>query len=353
MSRKKLTLFIGLVAALAVIAGGIVYAQETSPTAPIDEQDPGSTARTLSFFVGDGAFLGVGTEDINKENMARYGMREVRGVGVTEVLKDSPAEKAGLRKDDVILRFEGESVTSVRKLTRLVNESSADQNVRLTISRGGSEQELSATLSKRKMDNIFSGSFPRVLRRDNEDGVRVFPGANWPESIGGGDGPLVWMLSANRRIGVSTQSLSKQLADYFGVKDGGVLITSVSDNSPAAKAGLKAGDVITAIDGEKVTSPGDITRVLGKKETGDVSLTVVRDKNTRTVTVTPEKNPDQDLFKPGTLGTRRIMVPSVKVRAIPPMKIEIPQIDIPATPPIEITVPRRAPRVLRSRGVII
>src|SRR5256714_4382610 len=353
MSRKKLTLFIGLVAALAVIAGGIVYAQESGPMALIDDQDPGSTARTLSFFVGDGAFLGVGTEDISKEIMARYGMREVRGVGVTEVLKDSPAEKAGLRKDDVILRFDGESVTSVRKLTRLVNESSADQNVRLTISRSGSEQELSATLSKRKMDTIFSGSFPRILRGDNdEDGVRVFPNGNWPPSIGG-DGPMVWTLGANRRIGISTQSLSKQLADYFGVKDGGVLITSVSDNSPAAKAGLKAGDVITAIDGEKVTSPGDITRVLGKKETGDVSLTVVRDKNTRTVTVTPEKNPDQDLFMPGTLGARRIMVPSVKVRSIPPMKIEIPQIDIPATPPIEVTVPRRAPRVIRSRAVII
>ena len=203
-------------------------------------------------------------------------------------------------------------------------------------------------------DFYFSGSMPRILRGDNEDGVRVFPAPSWPPSVTGGDEPWVFSMGgANRRIGVSTQSLSKQLADYFGVKEGGVLITSVSDNSPAAKAGLKAGDVITAIDGEKVTSPGDITRVLVKKETGDVSLTVVRDKNTRTVTVTPEKNPDQDLFKPGTLGTRRIMVPSVKVRSIPPMKIEIPQIDIPATPPIEITVPKRAPRVIRSRSVII
>src|SRR5437660_12177005 len=158
MSRKKLALFIGLVAALAVIAGGIVYAQEAAPVALIDDQDPSSTARTLSFFVGDGAFLGVGTEDISKENMARYGMREVRGVGVTEVLKDSPAEKAGLRKDDVILRFDGESVTSVRKLTRLVNESSADQTVRITISRGGGEQEVSATLSERKMVDLLGAS---------------------------------------------------------------------------------------------------------------------------------------------------------------------------------------------------
>src|SRR5881275_3172775 len=172
MSRKKLTLFIGLVTALAAIAGGIVYAQESGPMTLIDDQDPGSTARTLSFFVGDGAFLGVGTEDISKENMARYGMREVRGVGVTEVLKDSPAEKAGLKKDDVILRFEGESVTSVRKLNRLVSEASADQTVRLTISRGGSEQEVSVTLSKRSLANVLRGNIRDEVFRGIE---RDFP----------------------------------------------------------------------------------------------------------------------------------------------------------------------------------
>ena len=108
--------------------------------------------RNFTLFLQGGTFLGVHAEDVTKENMSRYGMRDVRGVGVTEIVKDSPAEKAGLRKDDVILGFNGESVTSTRKLHRLVSESSADQNVRLTISRGGSEQEVSATLSKRQGD---------------------------------------------------------------------------------------------------------------------------------------------------------------------------------------------------------
>src|SRR6202008_3181996 len=152
MSRKKLALVLALsVAAVVAIAGGIVFAQEASTPqsdsafALLDRmaQEP---SRSLSIFLDGGAFLGVGTEDVSKENMARYGMRDVRGVGVTEVAKDSPAEKAGLRKDDVILAFDGESVTSVRKLTRLINESSPDQNVRITISRGGAERELSATL---------------------------------------------------------------------------------------------------------------------------------------------------------------------------------------------------------------
>src|SRR5438445_607506 len=218
MTRNKLTLMIGLILGGGLLAGGITYAQALdSPFA--EAQEPGSTAQTFSFFV-DGAFLGVAGEDITKENMSRYGLREVRGVGVTQVIKDSPAEKAGLKKDDVILRFDGESVTSVRKLTRLVSEGSADQTVRLTISRAGAEQELGVTLAKQKTDNLFGGmTTPRILRGGNDDDFRVLPGTNCPPSIGGGaDGPFVFSLGANRRIGVSTQALTKQLADYFGVK---------------------------------------------------------------------------------------------------------------------------------------
>ena len=138
------------------------------------------------------------------------------------------------------------------------------------------------------------------------------------------------------------------------MKDGGLLITSVNDNSPAAKAGLKAGDVITAVDGEKVTSPGDVSRAISKKEDGAVSLTIIRDRNTRTVTVTPEKNPERTLMRPGTIGTRRIVIPSIQVPAVPEMNIQIPRIVIPATPQINVTVPRRAPRVVtRSHQIII
>jgi membrane-associated protease RseP (regulator of RpoE activity) len=193
------------------------------------------------------------------------------------------------------------------------------------------------------------------LRRrgdNNDDSVRIFPNGNWPPSIGGGDAPFVWTLGANRRIGVSTQTLSKQLADYFGVKDGGALITSVSDNSPASKAGLKAGDIITAIDGEKVAAPGDITKGLNKKETGDVTLTIIRDHNTRTVTLTPEKNPD-GLLRSGTMGSRRVMIPSIVMPTIPEMNIRIPQIVVPATPPINVTVPAPARRTTRTRTIII
>jgi len=347
MSRKKLALIISLIVSLAAIAGGIVYAQEASrpndktvmALLDADAEAAQDQDRQFSFFLDGGAYLGVSTEDISKENMARYGMREVRGVGVTEVLKDSPAEKAGLRRDDVIVRFDGESVTSVRKLTRLVSESSADQTVRLTISRGGVEQEVSVTLSKRD----FGGLLRAKINDDVWHGVtKDFPRLEM--NLGEFDDNSFVFAFGNRRIGISTQTLTKQLADYFGVKDGGVLITSVSENSPAAKAGLKAGDVITAIDGEKVTSPGDITRALNKKETGDVSLTVIRDKSVRTVTLTPEKVEHPNIFRTGTLGPKRIVIPSIQV---PDINITVPRIVV---PPIDVTVPARAPK---TRSVII
>src|SRR6185369_11748434 len=136
-----------------LLTGGIALAQQAAPPAiapgPPDAPDAPDAPRAFSLFIAGGSFLGVHVEDVSKENMGRYGMREVRGVGITQVSKDSPAEKAGLRKDDVILRFENDSVTSTRKLSRLVSEVAPDQTVRLGISRGGAEQEVAVTIGKR------------------------------------------------------------------------------------------------------------------------------------------------------------------------------------------------------------
>lgn len=332
---------------LIVFAGGISRAQQAAdPQAITLAQEPVTTqpAELFSLLV-DGAFLGIYAEDISKENMARYGVHEVRGVGVNRVVKDSPAEKAGLKKDDVILRFDGESVTSVRKLNRLVSEAAPDQTVRLTISRGGVEQEVSATLSRNKFQNVL-GEFKR------NEGLRGFPSGGFPQ-INLGEGPFEFSFGSNRRIGVSTQPLTKQLADYFGAKDGGLLITSVNDDSPAAKAGLKAGDVIATVDGEKVSSSGDVSRAINKKQDGDITLTIIRDRSTRTITLTPEKNPQAPLVRPRPTTMRRVVIPSIQVPAIPEMNIQIPSIVIPATPQINVTVPRVAPRVIRQRVIII
>ncbi len=110
-----------------------------------------AAAPAIAAFFDDGNFLGVVVEEVTRENMGGYGLTgEPRGVAVTRVVKDGPAERAGLRERDVIVRFDGEQVTSVRKLNRLIGESAPGHGARLTIRRGGSEQELTVTLGKRE-----------------------------------------------------------------------------------------------------------------------------------------------------------------------------------------------------------
>jgi serine protease Do len=264
---------------------------------------------------------------VTRENASRYGVSgEPRGVGVREVIKGSPAEKAGLRVGDVILRFDGEQVSSVRKLTRLIEEAAPEHSARLTVLRGGSEQQLSATLARREpfartevgpLTIHGMGDMPQVygdllknpelwehkgeeLRERLEEMQRKHPG--------------VFTLGASRRIGVATSTLGKQLADFFGVSNG-VLINSVEANSPAEKAGLKAGDVVTEIDGKRIEDADDLVRGLGAKEEGEVTLTVVRDRNRRTVRVTPERRQPQGFTLPS--GSFRVVRPPVAAMTLP------------------------------------
>lgn len=324
----------------------IALAQQPSappqtPMAPLPPGEPLTQGFSLVF--EGGGFLGVYAEDINKENMVRYGLREVRGTGITSVIKESPAEKAGLKKDDVILRFDGETVTSVRKLNRLVSEVAPDQTVRLNISRGGSEQEVAVTISKRKDHySNFLGDMQGVDRMIGPQG-----GFRDRESDGPGKDGFVFAFGNNRRIGISTTQLTKQLAEYFGIADGtGVLVTSVGDDSPAAKAGIKAGDVITAVDGEKLDSAGDLSRAINKKKDGDVTLTIIRNKSQRTITVTP-KTDSVPQGQPGTAPQvgHRVMIPRIELPSIPEINVVVPRIDLPAIPEINVVLPRINPKV--------
>jgi serine protease Do len=346
---------IGLLVALILTTGlGLAIAQQPAPAPPEPPDEP--SINTFSLFT-DGGYLGVYAENVSRENMGRYHMSQPRGVGITQVIKDSPAEKAGLKKDDVILRLDGENITSVRKLNRLVSEIAPDQSVRVTVSRGGSEQELTATIAKRNNSSMAQGWLsgePKVWKWEGDPKTFKFEGTPF-ERFGldlDKDGDLTFLFNG-RRLGVSTMQLNKQLADYFGIADGkGVLVTSVTEDGPAAKAGVKAGDVITAIEGEAVDSPGDISRVVNRKKEGDVSLTVIRHKSQQTIRVTP--NESRFSTPPGRSQVgRRIVIPRIEIPTMPDIDIEMPQIAIPSVPAINVNVPPvrvRVPRVRVSRA---
>jgi serine protease Do len=301
--------------AIAAVAPALpAQSAQAAPAEPADVPEPQIGYAEL--LPDEGNYLGVRVEELTRENAKEYGLSgEPRGVGVTQVLKGSPAERAGLRERDVIVRFDGEAVTSARKLTRLITESSPDHTARIGVLRGGSEQEVSATLSRRERmapavaEQLFGGVDLAEAQRFGEEWAKN--AEEWKrENKGfeelGRDGSGVFALGSSRRIGVTTATLGKQLADYFGVSHG-VLVNSIERGSPAEKAGLRAGDVVTEVEGKQIEDASDLVRALGAKEEGEVMLTVVREKKQRTVRVTPERRqtPQRFFTTPGAFKIAR------------------------------------------------
>ncbi len=292
---------------LLVCAVAALAQQPQIPAVPESPVAPGNEPTIINrFFAGGGNYLGIYTEEVTKENASRYGLREASGVGISGVAKNSPAERAGLKKGDVILKFDDEAVTNARKLTRLINEASPDHTARLTITRGGAEQTISATLGKR--EEQFARDFNIApLMQDN---VR-----RQIEELGRSPNFLNMNFRSARRIGVSTTPLTEQLAGYFKVKSG-ALVSTVSENSPAAKAGIKAGDVITEVNNQEIKRAEDITRILNSAGEGEVTLRISRDKHQRTIKLTPERG-EQQLFNFSPTA-RNIRIPAIN---IPPMRL--------------------------------
>jgi serine protease Do len=302
-------MFNKLFSSMLIVTSAFVLAAGQDSKKPNEDNAP----RAFSFAFEGGSYLGVQTQEITKDNYAKFGLSGVRGVAVEKVSENSPATAAGIQAGDVILRFDGEDVTGVRKLTRLVGEVDPDHQVRLTISRNGREQEITATVAKRPMTEFqngnfafpqFNGTMPDMkgLERLKEmpqfkEMPRMPDLKNVPEgpqvwSFPGGQGQsFVWRAGEGRAIGVGVTGLSKQLAEHFHVA-GGALVSEVRDGSPAAKAGLRAGDIITEVDGKQVKSEMDLIKSINEKKEGNVTVTFVRDGRTQNVTVAPEKSKD-------------------------------------------------------------
>ncbi len=299
---KKLLGFI----LLAFSSCPIIFSQKTPE--PSKQPDKPPKPSVFSFQFEGGSYLGIEPQEVTKDNFGKFGLSSVRGVAVEKVVENSPAASAGLQAGDVIVKFEGEEITSVRKLSRLIAEVAPDHQVKLTILRGGNEQEITATMGKHEFPGVFNGNFkveampnlqamPKMPDMSKLPQVQAMPKVQvMPPNFKGdtfiwkGDGENGFFFGANRQIGVSVSSLTKQLGDYFGVSDGkGLLINNVRENSPAAKAGLKAGDIIVEVEGKEVKGNADLIRTINEKKEGDITLTIIRDRNRQTVQVTPEK----------------------------------------------------------------
>lgn len=225
-----------------------------------------------------GTYLGVNLAEIDDNRAKELKLKEDYGVEITRVEESSPAEKAGVKPGDVVLEYNGQRVEGMEQFGRMVRETPPGREVKLTISRNGTTQTLTAALGSRKFR--LSGNFPQ--------GFQV-PEFHMP------DIPQIFTTLRSPMLGVEAESLGSQLAVYFGVKDG-VLVRSVLDNTAAQKAGIKAGDVITKVDGMAVTTPSELSnavRTANAKKTYSIDL--VRDRKTVAVTVTVEDRSERTI----------------------------------------------------------
>jgi serine protease Do len=270
-------------------------------------------------------WLGVTPEDISADRAKELKLSTARGVYVSEVEKDSPAEKAGLKSGDVITEFNGTHVEGVTQFRRLVRETPPGHSVAIVVSRDGKSQSLNATLAT--MTDQFQHQFQILNNRLQDytinvpamqlwDAPTIAPHAPMPphaampampsmppgayaftapdgayaygfgNGIGSGFG-----MGMTPSIGISGENLNGQLGTYFGAPDGeGVLVREVGSGSPAEKAGLKAGDVITKVAGDRVKTIGELqSKLREKREDKTVQITVVRRGSETNITVEPNK----------------------------------------------------------------
>jgi serine protease Do len=257
--RTLITIFACLVAATAAPGG---FAQTSAPQSARSATLRGAANR---------GYLGVGVVELTDDRVKALNLKDKQGVEVKRVDEKSPAAKAGLKENDVILEVNGKGLDGIEQFQRSIGETSPGTKVDLTIWRNGARQTVSATLDSRPSFFAFNGPefFP---------GGALPPMPPMPPVPFNGVNPFPTMPGDSPVVGFEGEALNSQLAEFFGVKEG-VLVRFVTAKTPAERAGLKAGDVVIKVNGTPVTNPREISGLVrASRNKKAIAFTVVRDK---------------------------------------------------------------------------
>lgn len=268
------------VAALGVSVAPVALAQSRASRVTVAPQ-----AEVFSF--GGSTRIGVSIRDVESSDAKEKG---TAGVVIESVDEDGPAAKAGLKSGDIVVEFDGERVRSVRQFTRLVSETPEGRSVAAAVLRDGQRVTVNVTPETGNAFRFFDGNrwnWSEGPRRYENIPAPVRPVIPSRPKTPRPTAPLPPSLerffwSGNNQLGITVTDLEPQLAEYFGTKDG-VLVSSVTTDSAAGKAGLKAGDVITTFNGSAVDSPAELRSRIRNLDGGEFTLGIVRDKKAMTL----------------------------------------------------------------------
>jgi serine protease Do len=192
-------------------------------------------------------WLGVYIQTITPEIAKAFNLHRVKGVIISKVQKDSPAEKSGLKDEDVVLRFNGKEVDNSTELSTWIAGTSPNAKIVLTILRNGETKDIEVKLGELTPDkqNLAEGS------------------------------------SQFDKIGLEVSNITRDLARKYNIPDGmkGVVITAVNPRGIAAANGLKEGDVVVKLNRSVIESVNQFTSVLNDIDAGDTVLFYVQRGN--------------------------------------------------------------------------
>ncbi len=189
-------------------------------------------------------YLGLVGQDITPDMVDLLGLKNNQGVIITTIIKGSPADKAGLLSNDIILDMDGKKVESYDTFRNDIADMKPDTKVNLTISRDGKTQNVTVTLGERNEDNV-KNTQPKTLPKSKES------------------------------LGVDVQNVTSNIARQLNIPVGeGVVVTSVIPASPANNAGIQAGDVIESVNRQTVNSVDEFESAINKVKGNKVLLLV-------------------------------------------------------------------------------
>ncbi len=242
-------------------------------------------------------YIGIETRDISEEQVGELKLKDAKGAEITNMDHDGPACKAGMRMHDVILQMNGLAIEGGEQLRKMLREVPVGRSVSFLISRDGQTQTMTMTTADRRTVGLqaweqhYSVPAPGpsgVVRGNSflDSGKTATATAQKEHKDLLGTETIVLSSSFT---GAKLEVMGQQLADFFGATDGaGLLVRSVDGNSPADEAGMKAGDVVVKINSIPVANGTDWTKTVHDNKGKPVPVVVIRDKQEKTLTLTPD-----------------------------------------------------------------
>jgi serine protease Do len=243
-------------------------------------------------------YLGIDFRDVGDDQVAQLKLRDTKGAEIIRVDHDAPAGKMGLREHDVVLQMNGVTIDGEEQLRRMLKDCPPGRTVVMTIARDGQTIVTSAPMADRaelerqaweQHLNAAGPQAPSFVAPDGDVPALTPAPATAPTFTSHYSKSFLGsLLTSPTYTGLMLEAVGPQLGSYFGVNGGGLLIRSVADNSPAAMAGLKAGDVVVKANASPVGSLSHWTKTIREAKGKPVSVVIVRDRQEKLLILTPD-----------------------------------------------------------------